>query len=192
MILDLLYDHNDFFKILPFIRNGIIIDTSVLLLLLVGLIDKRFTSKYLAQYEYCLQDYEILITFLDRIKHNNKFNKFIITPHILSETLGHISSDLNKDGRFKLFLAQILPIVEDLKEKNAKKEFLCEQIKIGSRLKIEIGDLSIFVITDQILTSNKKISILVRDKGFIDKFEYHPDILVMYFDQIKNHLLTMA
>ena len=63
MFLDI--DQHDYEKdIIPFIRNGIIVDTSVIDIFIDGLIEVRFTKKKLEE----LPEYKSLLSFFDLIK----------------------------------------------------------------------------------------------------------------------------
>ena len=66
MILDLNYQHFDYDNdILPFIKNGVIIDTSVLKIIFDGIVSARISKKP------CDELNKILL-FLDRIKVRDK------------------------------------------------------------------------------------------------------------------------
>ncbi len=74
--------HLDYDKdIVPFIRNGIIIDTSIIDIIVNGLVLTRISRKESKD----LPEYDALLLFLDLIKMSNKWDKFVITPNILPE-----------------------------------------------------------------------------------------------------------
>lgn len=60
-------------------NRGLLIDTNLLLLLIIGIFDKQFIGNYSRLNKYDDEDFEILKVFV------GEFNKLIITPHILTE-----------------------------------------------------------------------------------------------------------
>lgn len=81
--------------IIKYKNKGLIIDTNIFLLLLVGSYDKTKISEFKKTQKYTSQDYEYLIKFL-------KHFTLLTTPNILSEVTNH-SETFNKKTKGKLF-----------------------------------------------------------------------------------------
>lgn len=102
-------------------QKGILIDTNLLLLLLVGKFDVDLIEKNNGLSRYTKQDYEILNNFV------NKFKLFIITPHILTEisNLSHYISEPKLSGYLNEFVNQLIIF----RERNiAKNDILKEKL----------------------------------------------------------------
>src|SRR3989344_633174 len=83
-------------KVAPFLRNGVLIDTSTLWEFVQGLICiQRGTTD-----TGWKEEYEKIINLLDRIKLNNKWDKVFLTPHIMTETCSHFNKKYNDDNDF--------------------------------------------------------------------------------------------
>src|SRR3989338_1573681 len=180
MILDLVYQHNDYIKdILPYTKEGIFIDTSVLKIFIDGLVELRFQKKQ----NY---DYDNLIVFFEKIYIKNKWQKFFITPHVFTEMCSHVNVSYNKRNDYKKIIEEILPVFKDMREKLVMKgDILNYKDVINPNPCIEIGDISIFVASDlEFVNQGKKISILVKDKKFNEEYKNNPNVMVMDFFSI--------
>jgi hypothetical protein len=116
----------------------------------------------------------------------NSFNKFLITPHILTEVCNHLRNDHGKRKDQREIFAEISPFLSDLVEKDVSKEQILK--KVIPDKAIEIGYLSIFVIADEFIKENKKISILSKDRVLNSGYKDHPDVMVMDFENIIYNL----
>jgi len=176
MLLDLNYQHTDYYKhILPFTRNGILLDTSVMLIYIDGLIQTRFKK------EDEPWNYKCLLAFFDKIKVNNRWENFMITPSILTEICNHVKNNNNRRGDYKIIFTEILSVLDAIKEKIAKKEHIIARFKKFNHF--EIGDISISLVAEDILVSSEKIAILSKDHFFVDKYENDPRVMVMDFNK---------
>jgi hypothetical protein len=182
MILDINFRHANFIKdILPFIRNGIIIDTTVLEDFINGFINARFTKKE-------SDDYIRLLLFLDYLKIKNNWNKFIITPHILAEVCNHFKNSYRKHEDYQEKVCEIIPMLREMKEESISKEKILEYIDLSHNKPIvEVGDISINLVAENIVSSSRKVAILANDSGFSRTFKYHPNVMVMDY---KNAILN--
>lgn len=179
MILDLDYVHTDFIEhILPFTTNGIFIDTSVIKILITGFIETEISKRY-------NNDYDKLLKFFDIIKINNQWHKFLITPHILSEVCGdlHVECSKKYGERYKDIVNKFLPVFKEMREREVEKDRILNWIDPKKPI-IEIGDISIFLATEDFINSSKKVSILAKDWGFNKKYKDNPGVMVMDFHKI--------
>lgn len=165
--------------IIPFIRNGIIVDTSVIDIFIDGLIEIRFTKKKLEE----LPEYESLLAFFDLIKIKNRFEKFYITPHILTEVCTHFRIKYSKRQDYKDVVEAVMPVLKVMQEEAVGKDQIFEHIDFTKPV-IEIGDISIFVVTKSFLASGKKVALLAKDRELNKTYENHRDVMVMDYQSI--------
>ena len=176
-ILDLKHTHTQFGKdVLPFLSQGVFIDTSVLKIFIDGFIDSRFSEKQ-------DRDFENLLNILNYLKWNNQWNKFWITPHVLTEICNHFNKSYNKRQDFKQILKEIIPIFNDIKEeKDITKDKILTYVDLNKPV-IELGDISLFVCIDSLIKNCKKTAVLVKDEGFNRRYENDPNTMVIDFDR---------
>jgi len=192
IILDLLYimllditcldDYDK--KIVPFIREGIIIDTSIIDILIDGLIEKKISKKE-------APDYDNLMGFLNLIKIGNNWAKFLITPHILTETCRHLRDGYRLRHNYKEIVGEVLPILKNMGEELADKRKIINSVDFKNPI-IKIGDISIFVVTESFINSSKKIAILAKDRHFKEKYEYDEKVMIMDYHIVKNIMLSRS
>lgn len=166
--------------IYPHIKNGIIIDTSVLKIIMDGIVSTRFSKKESLEFA------EIL-SFLDYLKINNKRSKFFVTPHVLTEICTHLRNDYSKWENFSEIVKEIIPIIAEMGDKAVKKDEILRFIDLKNPI-IEIGDISIFVIADDFASRGVKVAILADDCGLNSKYEDSRDVMVLNY---KSNLLNL-
>lgn len=167
--------------IYPHLKNGIIIDTSVFKIIIDGIVSTRISKKE-------SQEFSRVLLFLDYLKINNKWNKFLITPHILTETCTHLRNDYSKWENFPEIINEVIPIINEIQEKTVKKNDILRLIDPKNPV-MEIGDISIFVIADNFASKGVKVAILSNDRKLNRKYEYSKDVMVLdYRSNILNFL----
>jgi rRNA-processing protein FCF1 len=77
--------------------NGVLIDTNLFLLFLVGIYDEKQISSFSKINKYTVEDFEVLLRILDSFP-----NKIYITPHILTEVC-NIAGNYNTRRNYELF-----------------------------------------------------------------------------------------
>lgn len=164
--------------IAPFIKNGVIIDTSVIKKIIDGLITTNISKKESAELEQ-------ILSFLDLIKLSTKWEKFFVTPHILTEVCRHFRDDYEKQwGKDFYKAAKIaVPLLKAMSEMGVCKEDFFNKIDDKNPV-IEAGDISIFVIADDFIAKKEKIAILVDDRRIREKYEYDNNIMIMDYQSI--------
>ncbi len=165
--------------ITPFLRNGVIIDTVVILDIIYGLVETRISRKKLSE----LPDYKRLLDFFDRLKLTNQWNKFYITPHILTEVCRHVRDTYCKWQNYKEIIATVLPIMEYMGEKQISKNDFLKRIELKNPI-IEAGDISIYVSADDLLNKKQKVAILSRDHALNKQYQDIPNVMVMDYQSI--------
>jgi len=162
--------------IVPFIRNGIIIDTSVLDILINGIVDSRIGNKQSLEFQQILD-------FLDLMKVNNRWDKFFITPYILTEVCNHFRNRYSKWDDYKKIVGEIIPIIETMQENIVPKDKITQLIDFKNPV-IEIGDMSIFVTTDDFINSGKRVAILSNDRIMNSKYQDHKRVMIMDYQSV--------
>ncbi|MEK7570865.1 MAG: hypothetical protein AAB553_01200 [Patescibacteria group bacterium] len=155
----------------PYLRNGILIDTSVFKEIVDGTVKTRFEKKESSELKMILE-------FLDLIKMNNKWSKFVVTPHILTEICKHLHNDHSHHNEYKKIVDLIVPMLSEMREDDVQKERILKYIDFNSPV-IEIGDISIFIVADDFVSKKEKVAILSKDDGFNAKYQYNQDVMVM-------------
>ncbi|MFH1439305.1 MAG: hypothetical protein ABIG89_01985 [Candidatus Woesearchaeota archaeon] len=179
MLLDINNIHTDYIKhILPYIKKGIFIDTSIMKIFLDGFIELRFSNKK-------NENYDNLISLFEHLKVHNKWGKFWITPHLFTEICQHFCQDNNRCKRqdFNKIVESVIPILKDINEETIiTKDKMLELIDIEKPV-IEMGDLSIYIAIDKFLEEYKKTAIIVKDDGIKRKYENYPNVMVIDYNK---------
>lgn len=175
MFLDL-EQHQYDIDIIPFIRNGIIIDTSVLDILIDGIIESRIGNRKSLAFQQ-------IMDFLDLMKINNRWDKFFITPHILTEVCNHFRNKHSKRVDYKKIIEEVMPIIEMMQENVVPKEKITQLIDFKNPA-IEIGDMSIFITTDDFIRSGKRVAILSNDRIMNKKYQDSNKVMIMDYQSI--------
>jgi hypothetical protein len=97
--------------------SGILVDINLLLLFLIGKLDRRLIEQFKRTKTYSKEDYDWLAHFLDRLE------RVIKTPTILAEVYSFANQlHKNKDRFFAIFAKQI----ELLDERYAPSKAICK------------------------------------------------------------------
>jgi rRNA-processing protein FCF1 len=90
-------------------RRGLLVDTNVLLLFLLGSLDRKLIQhKIVSNQGFDEADFDSLVTFVSR------FQKLITTPHILTEVSNH-AEKLKGEDRQRIFL-KLVSLIEAMDE----------------------------------------------------------------------------
>jgi hypothetical protein len=159
--------------------EGLIVDTNLLILFLIGKYDAEFIERcaLTCNNNYLKEDYELLYKIM------KLFKKIIITPYIIAE-ISNLSKSKIKDEKlinyFKVFVEFLgAPSIE---EKNVGMEKF---------LGIEIGYMGKFGFTDMAiceLSKSNNLAIITDDGPFY--YFFNTKIPVIKFEVIKNSSLS--
>ncbi|TSC67359.1 MAG: Uncharacterized protein CEO19_269 [Parcubacteria group bacterium Gr01-1014_73] len=166
-------------EIMPFLRNGIIIDTSIIFKIIQGHILTRVTKKKSEE----MPDYKNILDFFDLIKIQNRWEKFFITPHILTEVCRHFRETYDKWNNYRELVLEIMPILENMKEEVVIKDDFMKKIDHKNPV-IEAGDISIYVTAENFSSKNRKVALLADDSGITDRYINHPQVLVLNYQSV--------
>ncbi|MFC2996820.1 hypothetical protein ACFODO_16455 [Acinetobacter sichuanensis] len=152
-------------------RNGVLIDTNILILLIIGLTDERSIAKHKKLSAYSIEDFRLLVAILDSCKH------IIASPHILAETSNLASRGLYGDMERRVFYA--------LKQVFSEQKFIeihTNAVNVSNNegyLKYGLSDVGL-------LETLKGEYVLLTDdfvlSGYAEKFKYD----VLNFNHLRN------
>ena len=181
VLLDITDEHPNFIKILPYIKNGIVIDTSVMKIYIDGFISSKFSDRYAPEYEQLISLFEFIHIIKKGDGEEYNWNKFLITPHIFTEICSHINKDYRKRYNYNKIIETMVPILKEIKENQIDKDKILDYIDIKNPI-IEIGDISIFLTIKNYEDSNEKIAVLEKDGRFLEKYGDSNNKKVMVID----------
>ncbi len=161
---DLFFNKNHI--LLRLTRDGILIDTTILILYLVGVFDKRNKTNNLKRVNMDIYDFDSFIRFKERLKIKNIY----VTPNVLTETYNQIE---NKIGSwfFESNLIEIKEIINNLEELYKTKE---EIISLESFGRFDFTDLSLYLTTkdniNTFITADSNLSLHCKTcEGMVNK-----------------------
>lgn len=96
-------------KLIPrYARNGILVDTNILLLFFLGSFDPSQIPRYDRTAQFTAEDYDTLLALLQR------FDKIVTTPNILTE-VNSLSGQIKEPARTSYFakLAEGIHVIEE-------------------------------------------------------------------------------
>jgi hypothetical protein len=96
-----------------YLRTGVAIDTSLLLLTAVGRYQQGYIRQFKRTREFTAEDYELLTRFLE------KFHSFIVSPHVLAEVSNH-SFEIPRP-RLDVFLDGLIELLKPFVEEHIGK-----------------------------------------------------------------------
>jgi hypothetical protein len=110
------------FLIQKYRSKGILLDTNLLLLYIVGSLDIEYIAKFKRTTQYTTDDFDIVADFLRLFSHT------IVTPHILTEVSDFIDNRAMLQALLKIFI-----------EKEAEEKFTASKEIIQTQGFIEFG-----------------------------------------------------
>jgi len=97
-----------------FASKGVLVDTNLLLVYLIGTFDRSFLQRFARTKAYTPEDYDVLANFL------NEFHRVIVTPHILTE-VSNFSLRI-KQPYLERYFATMVAALDSHTEKHVPKE----------------------------------------------------------------------
>lgn len=113
--------------------DGLLIDTNLLLLYLVGAYDKGFIGRFNRTAQYSDEDFQVVCRFV------SGFRKVITTPHILAE-LSNLSFQMPK-SKIREYFVYVVDFLRRAGEHYVKKDCM-----IGSDLLARVGFTDLGII----------------------------------------------
>ncbi len=140
-----------------FRERGILIDTNLLLLLLVGSYDEKIISSFKRTKIYTVEDYRYLKTFLTR------FGKHCYTPNILTE-ITNLTDSINSEPNFSFF-QHLKYVLSAFKEDSISSD---EIMQLKSFLKFGLTDAVNCKLSDKylVLTDDLRLYSYLANQGY--------------------------
>jgi len=138
--------------------KGIIVDTNLLLLFLIGIYDINYIQSFKRTSKYNKEDYEIVNRII------NSFSKIIVTPHIIAE-FSNLSFQLPEkllENYFKSIFAHL---------NNIDEIYIPKNVILGNQILFKIGFTDLSIIE---LSKNKTHLVFTDDlplTGYLNKFD---------------------
>lgn len=138
-------------------QKGILIDTNILLLFLIGTVNKDRITKFNRTQQFIPEDYELLLDFMA------KFQKLITTPNILTE-VNSLANQLGEPERSQCFaiFARFTQNVELLNEHYIKS---LDAVSTDKFIKFGLTDSGILTLAKGkylVLTDDLKLANYLR------------------------------
>jgi len=138
--------------------NGLLVDTNLLLLFLVGAYERGYIRTFKRTQQYTEEDFDLLAGLIPQ------FHRIVVTPHILAE-LSNISLAMKGDRVFAYF-AVLVEVLREAREVHTDKDVL-----LGHEWLPRVGftDLSILEVSKRhdylVLTDDLKAVALLGSEG---------------------------
>lgn len=155
-------------------KNGILMDTTPLLILFLGKYDEENNTKLLQNFDINetgvtrklnLSDFQLLRQFINRL---NRFH-FYMTPQIFTETIKHIWENTSNE-QFNTIVNYFCCDYSFLKEYFTPYEKICKH-DLFHRKKLEIGDISLMINNDKksktVISSDMQLISIFESNGFL-------------------------
>ncbi|MDJ0601003.1 MAG: PIN domain-containing protein [Crocosphaera sp.] len=145
-------------------NKGIVIDTNILLLLIVGTANRKRISQFKRTQQFIPEDYDLLIELI------NLFPKIIITPNILTE-VNSLTNQIGEPERSKCF-AIFAQLISEIEECALSSQ---EIVKNNGFIKFGLTDCGIIELSKNqylVLTDDLKLSNYLQKLG-IDSINFN-------------------
>lgn len=166
-----------------FFREGILIDTSPLLIYFLGEYDKHHNTSFIEKWKkgdksYTYLDYSFLKEFL-----KIPFEKLYITPHIFHEFYKHLQQIIPKD-KFHKFFEHNINLLIQLTEEYVDKNDLMTHYLFD---KLEIGEHSLYMLKKE----EKPCVILTDDeRKTLPIFEEDEEVLLVFVSDAIRYVMN--
>ncbi|MEH2227908.1 PIN domain-containing protein [Nostoc sp.] len=151
-------------------RKGVLIDTNILLLFLVGSVNQERITKFNRTQQFIPEDYELLLAFI------SSFQKLVTTPNILTE-VNSLANQLGEPERSQCFaiFAQFV-----------KNVALLDEYYVKSLDAVNTEKFIKFGLTDSgILTLSKGKYLVLTDDFKLASYLQSVEIDVINFNNIR-------
>ncbi|MEH2119659.1 PIN domain-containing protein [Nostoc sp.] len=151
-------------------QKGVLIDTNILLLFLVGSVNQERITKFNRTQQFIPEDYELLLVFIA------KFQKLVTTPNILTE-VNSLANQLGEPERSQCFA---------LFAQFAKNVALLDEYYVKSLDAVNTEKFVKFGLTDSgILTLSKGKYLVLTDNFKLANYLQSVEVDVINFNNIR-------
>jgi hypothetical protein len=144
--------------------KGLLVDTNILLLYLVGSFDRKLVSRFKRTSQFTPEDFDLLAGLLSR------FQRIVTTPNVLSE-VSNLSGQLGEPARSKV-LERFAAVVQLLDEHYLASTKACQA---GPFIKLGLTDSAILLLAQDaylVLTDDLKLHNFLEKAG-IDSINFN-------------------
>ena len=160
-------------ELISFFSGGLVLDTNVLILYLVGLFDIRNNHNYLNGFKYDKKDYFTLTKFIELAKIKN----FIVTPHILTEFYS-LTKNKIKNKSWDAFVNSCSPFLLNFNEIYINKNEIIQHRKFR---KFGFCDVGIKIIYEK-----RNCNAILTDDAPLHGSCIKSDMACIHFADVKN------
>lgn len=143
-------------------RRGIIIDSNLLVIYLVGLYGKEYVEKFLTS-KTLLGDFEIIKWLMQKYK----FEKCIVTPQIMAE-VSNLTFDHFTEPGLTTYIQRALTFIKNAHEEHTHKDELLSKYHLP---KLGFADSSIIEVAKKgnylVLTEDVKLAAMLSKEGCV-------------------------
>lgn len=167
-----------------FFRTGVLLDSEILYLLIVGRYDAEKSTNFLSKINFDSTDYEKLRRFLTALSSKN--SNFYITPHVFTKFIHLLWENIKEKDHYYNLTESFLSNFSYIDEKHIPKN---EILKM-EHFKTKYCDLcnASLILTAEL---HKHNSIITSDKKFAGICEEKGDMLVVYYPDIKSYIQSL-
>ena len=141
--------------------RGLLIDTNLLLLLTVGLLDRGLVPRFHRTRGYTAEDFDLLARFA------GLFTRLVVTPQVLAE-ISNLAASI-KEPRLSEYYLHLSPLLQNAREDHVPKDRLLAEEWGGLLPKLGFTDVSIIEAAREggylILTDDLKAAEYARRAG---------------------------
>lgn len=146
------------------VNNGLIIDTNLLVLLLVGYYDADYIQDCPKTSQFTRPDFEYIANIVKSLQPT-----IIVTPHILAEISNLTFKKMLSGERFQRYFKEVCALLQIASERHIEKEIVMENLKLLSDF--GFTDLSIIEAAKKhgcaVITSDKPFYLQLLNAGCI-------------------------
>jgi hypothetical protein len=135
--------------------NGLLIDTNLMILLLVGRTNRRRISQFKRTQTYSIADYELLEQFAEQ------FQRIVTTPHVLTE----VSNLAKLDGHERIRIRELLMDSIDRSQEVSQPSRVVARNKHFSRLGLTDAAISTLGSEMLVLTDDLDLWLALTNDG---------------------------
>jgi len=130
-----------------YISKGVLLDTNLFVLLIIGLVDREKVPSHKRTNAYTPDDFDLLIHLLDR------FQKIVVTPHILAETSNLIDTFTGQMKalpfqRFKTVIQQLKVLEVHVPAREVCQRSGFERFGLSDAALVEVAREKYLILTD--------------------------------------------
>ena len=166
-----------------FFRQGILMDTSPLIIYFLGEYDKYHNTSFIEQWKKGNKPYSFLdYTFLKEFLKIVPFERLYITPHIFHEFYKHLQKILR--NRFHQFFKHNINLLITLQEEYVDKNDLMTHHFFE---KLEIGEHSLYMLKEE---EQPCVILTDEERKTLPVFEENKEVLLVFVKDVIARMMN--